>query len=107
MFRQNFGQIVPKNVLVNRGYILGQYCGACGPAGGGMVRVIPPSSEITVGSACADPINFFVGWPNFKLKFQIRGGKFFYEVKLEFSSQPSGSTNLKFFELKHFGILFS
>ena len=35
MFRQNFGQIVPKNVLVNRGYTLGQYSGACGPAGGG------------------------------------------------------------------------
>ena len=50
---------------------------------------------------------FFCRLANSKLKFQIRGGKIFYEVKLEFSSQPSGSTNLKFFELKHFRILFS
>ena len=52
-------------------------------------------------------INFFVGWPNFKLKFQIGGGKIFNVVKLEFSSQPSGRTNFKFFELKHLRILFS
>ena len=43
--------------------------------------------------------------PQFQIKFQTCGGKIFYVVKLEVSSQPSGEANLRFFVLKHLRIL--
>ena len=35
-------KLFPKNVHVNWGYRTGKYCGAFGPAGGGLFGVIPP-----------------------------------------------------------------
>ena len=52
-------------------------------------------------------IKYFVGCPIFKIKFQTCGGKTFYEVKLEGSSQPSGRTNMKFFVSKYLRIQYN
>ena len=59
MFRPNFGQLVPKKRVRKQGGI--HWFNIAGPAAplgvGGRSDFLPLSSGITVGSACADPIN--------------------------------------------------